>query len=1002
MRLSVLGPPELAREDGSPAGLAPGKTMALLVYLAHATQPPSRADLTRLFWPNSDPSKARHSVRQSLSLLRKVIGEESFASDDPVSLQSAAMSIDTHDFLRALREGNIEVADRLWRGTFAEGLLLADAPEWNRWVEERQLALEHQLCDALTTEAEAARFRSDEGADRTAQDAIQLLRRAISVDPYRERPRIVLADLLVKQGKLDEAANEVAEARRTLGEDTPGLRALEQQIESEIRHRYAAGEAGPAPALDELFVGRTSEMGRLIGAWARAEQGVVITALVEGSAGIGKTRLAHELAAHVRGRVGIVAFASPLAAEANITGGVLQDLEAQLVEGAARARADADGSVGPGRAPAPTKGDPVTGEIPRDEVAAADGLEARLKRLPAPALVVVDDFQWSDPFSRVVIARVARRLSGAPCLFLFTVRAEAEDREVQQTLRSLASGSGSVEIELGPLTGDEARELVALAARIEELEADGSLDRLLASAGGSPLYLIELLRTLAETGVIAADSSGQLRLAGPLPDPLPFPRGVRELLERRLAALSDEAITVAAKLAAAGRRTGVDGLREATGLPTAEFSRALGMLLERDLIRWAEPTKLAFTHEEVRRIVARRFPLVGADADLKVRRRERRLGLAALALAVVPLVLLAMSLLSGGAGPETGSVSPPYGGGSIIFLSDHDIVEFRPPVDPSDEWTEERSDLPAPDLNEYAGPFLTTSGERVLFGRVLEEGVPPRLVRVLPDGTVLDVARSDWDEGKPWLSPDGQFLAWERARLEGERYPHEVRIARADGSESRRLMRSDWTLGVRGWSPSGRYILITQAGPDADSLFVVSPLGERRAAWPFQDEVHVAWCGQTDRFAVRGTRLGEPGIWLGSPLESELTPVAAGEPLAYRIACSPDASGIVYARAVGGRLRLVLLDVGSGSFEPLPEGSEAWSGLSWLPDSLDPGDHVGPDRTRFPAPRLGRHPESREPPWSDPTDHPVRKLSSGVPATRRSRPPDRMARSPPTDPASPW
>jgi DNA-binding SARP family transcriptional activator len=75
MRLSVLGPPELVRTDGSSAGLAPGKTLAVLVYLAHATSPPSRAELARLFWPNSEPSKARHSVRQTLSLLRKVVGE---------------------------------------------------------------------------------------------------------------------------------------------------------------------------------------------------------------------------------------------------------------------------------------------------------------------------------------------------------------------------------------------------------------------------------------------------------------------------------------------------------------------------------------------------------------------------------------------------------------------------------------------------------------------------------------------------------------------------------------------------------------------------------------------------------------------------------------------------------------------------------------------------------------------------------------------------------------
>jgi hypothetical protein len=46
---SVLDPPPLVWEDGSSAGLAPGKTLAVPVYLAHAASPPSRADLARHF-----------------------------------------------------------------------------------------------------------------------------------------------------------------------------------------------------------------------------------------------------------------------------------------------------------------------------------------------------------------------------------------------------------------------------------------------------------------------------------------------------------------------------------------------------------------------------------------------------------------------------------------------------------------------------------------------------------------------------------------------------------------------------------------------------------------------------------------------------------------------------------------------------------------------------------------------------------------------------------------
>lgn len=931
MRLSVLGPPELVRADGSPAGLAPGKTLAVLVYLAHATSPPSRADLARLFWPGSEPSKARHSVRQTLSLIRKVIGEDAFVSDDPLKLRPGALETDTEEFLAALAGGEIETADRLWRGNFAEGLLLANAPEWNRWVEERQLALEHRLCEGLTTEAEAARFRTDEGAETVTADATRLLRRAITVDPYRERPRVVLAELMVRQGKLDEAANEIAEARRALGEDTPDLQQLERLIEAEVSRRYAAGDADAAPALGELFVGRTAELGRLIGAWARAEQGMVVTAVVEGPAGIGKTRLTRELAAHVRGRGGIVAFTSPLPAEANIPGGVLRDLETQLIAGIA--------GTEPGRNPASSAGN-------GSEVAAAERIVDLLRRAPEPVLLVVDDLQWADPVTRSVLARVLRqvedggsdgRAGRTGCLFTYTVRTEAADREVQETVRALRDKRGSVRLELGPLSDDEARELLALAAHLEEFESDGSLARIMALAGGSPLYLIELLRTLAETGVLATDASGQLRLAAPLPDPLPFPKGMRELLETRLRALPDEAATVAAHLAGARGRAGVDALREATGLATPEFSRGLGTLLDREILAWVGPTELAFVHEEVRRTLAHLYPLA-ADLELQgALRRERRFGWAAVALATIPIaVAVVWRLFANGAAPQNVPPSPPFGGGSIVLLTEDEIVELRPHAGPFDQWPATRSPLAATEADEYSGPFLTTAGERVLFGRVLEEGRSPRAVRVEPDGSLVDVARSDWDEGKPWLSPDGGHIAWERGRLQGTSYPHEVRVARADGSEPRVILEAEQTVGVRGWSPSGRFILVSMATRTDYSLLVITPRGERRAAWLFDGQIHVAWCGQSDRFAVLGIRNGEPGIWLGSPRESDLVPIPAGEALSYPIACSPDASGIVYARAVDGRMRLVLLDVASGAFEPLPPDLHARGGIAWLPETLAP------------------------------------------------------------------
>ncbi len=932
MRLAVLGPPALVRDDGTPAGLAPGKTFAVLVYLAHEASPPSRVDLARVFWPDSEPARARQSVRQTLSLIRKVLGDDAFSSDDPVKLRPGVVASDVREFLEALRDGEVEAADALWRGPFGEGLALADAPEWTRWVEERQLALEGRLCAGLTAAAEAARFRTDEGAKETTEEAVRLLRRAIAIDPYRERPRTVLADLLLKLGRLDEAAHEIAEARRALDDDTESLRTLEARVEAERRRRYATGEAGPAPGLSGVFVGRTEEMGRLLGAWARVEQRVVTTAIVEGPAGIGKTRLSRELADHVRRAGGIVAFTSPLPAEEELEGGVLLDLEDQLrVE---IGRATETGSRPGGRDTAASAGRPSRGGD--DELAAAEELERLLRRAPASVLLVVDDLQWADPLSRSALARVRRRLDGVGCLFLFTIWSEAAGPGIQDLVAGLRGMPGTVSFSLNPLSEDEVRELVALTTRIEALEASGALERLVEQAGGSPLYVVELLRTLAEGGTLALTESGQLAPTEAFPDPLPVPRTVRELLERRLESLPDDAVTVAAHLAASSGRSGVDRLRDASGLPLPRFSRGLGALLDREVLLWASPTELAFAHEEVRRAVARRFPLSSEVAARNARRRARRLGWAAMALAAVPLLALAVVRPWREAAPERALSGPPWGGGRVLFLSEREIVELRPDEGPPETWSRSRQPVPGGDVSDLSGPFLTTSGELVLYGRVLEEGVPPRIVRIEPDGRTAEVARSEWDEGRPWLSPDGGLIAWERGRLEGDRYPHEVRVARADGSDPHTILASAGQLQVQGWAPSGRYILVGAAHPDADSLLVITPLGERRGGWEFEGETAASWCGATGRFAVRGVRDGTQALWLGQPGQAGLERLEAGEPLPYAIACSPDASGIVYARAVDGRLRLVLLDVESGAFSPFPADLDAREGLRWLPDSLPP------------------------------------------------------------------
>jgi DNA-binding SARP family transcriptional activator len=76
-RIGILGPPRIVAREGSPeASLSLGKPFGPLSYLVVEDRPVSREELSTLLWPNSPPSRARHSVRQAVWLIRKSLGEE--------------------------------------------------------------------------------------------------------------------------------------------------------------------------------------------------------------------------------------------------------------------------------------------------------------------------------------------------------------------------------------------------------------------------------------------------------------------------------------------------------------------------------------------------------------------------------------------------------------------------------------------------------------------------------------------------------------------------------------------------------------------------------------------------------------------------------------------------------------------------------------------------------------------------------------------------------------
>jgi DNA-binding CsgD family transcriptional regulator/tetratricopeptide (TPR) repeat protein len=154
---------------------------------------------------------------------------------------------------------------------------------------------------------------------------------------------------------------------------------------------------------------------------------------------------------------------------------------------------------------------------------------ARTTRL----LVAIDDIQWLDPASALVIQYSARRLLHEPIWLLLTVRTDAS-APPPDLLRTL--GERTHRIELGPLSLGALQGL--LGARVGRTFARPALRRIHEASGGNPFFALELARVLDEDSLVG--------------DVLPFPETLRELVHGRLEELPRSCRAALVNVAALG------------------------------------------------------------------------------------------------------------------------------------------------------------------------------------------------------------------------------------------------------------------------------------------------------------------------------------------------------------------------------------------------------------------------------------------------------------------
>jgi hypothetical protein len=206
--------------------------------------------------------------------------------------------------------------------------------------------------------------------------------------------------------------------------------------------------------------------------------------VLSGAPGVGKTVLLEAVAAHSAGAGLRVLRAAGAEFEAGLSFAGLNQVLHPLFDGieglSPPQRAALEVALGLGDGPAP------------DRLVVGNAALSLLVRAASeePLLVIVDDLQWVDRASALVLGFVARRLHGTRVGFLAALRSGDE---------SFFERSGLRAHDLGPL--DEAASTALLADRFPAL-APRVRQRLMAEAQGNPLALLELPASL--TGMTSA------------------------------------------------------------------------------------------------------------------------------------------------------------------------------------------------------------------------------------------------------------------------------------------------------------------------------------------------------------------------------------------------------------------------------------------------------------------------------------------------------------------
>jgi len=623
LQFHFLGAPRLDNHN-RPLELDTRKAVALAAYLALTPAAHERDELAAFFYPDADASRARAALRRTLSTLKSALGENILDIErETIGLNLEKIRVDVLEF-RALAQKNdfdsLARAAELYQGDFLAGFTLRDSPAFDEWQFFETESLRKQFASVL--EQLVAR----ETEQRAYKRAIEHARRWLALDALHEPARRALMLLYARDGQRAAALRQYHECVRQLDtelgvaplpETTELYREIqENKLTTDERRQTTDGRphvemalpsAARRPPSDFPLVGRARELETLLNTYAQVALGRPSSAagrliVIEGEAGIGKTRLAQEFLERATNQGATILTARAYAEQRALAyAPFAQALRAALNEPPSAKRLE--------KIPPPLRAEAarlVPELAPNVALAALDTLGAparffdavtqvilTLLQNSAPGIFFCDDAQWLDIASLDLLAFLVRRLKNSPFCILLTWR--SQEIPNHHPIRRLYADELRQEraqlVSLTRLAHADAQTLVNVATQ-RGAPIDAALAaRLYDESEGQPFFLVESLKWIEREKQLPEDG---------------LPATVRELLHSRLAPLSETARQLISAASVIGRSfdfeilDAVSGRTEQETIAGLEELEAQGLMVETARV---DAPQYDFTHEKIRALV---------------------------------------------------------------------------------------------------------------------------------------------------------------------------------------------------------------------------------------------------------------------------------------------------------------------------------------------------------------------------------------------------------------